>query len=223
MEFLIAGLKHAILCSRTCAICADESSRNPERQAAIDAVHEFRKTAPKWSFNPKGYAFRPWVNEPAAWTLHEIDPERVVKIPVKWKVKTDPDDKGLLLGYGKADFDDSSWKWGLTDRYLEKQGFGLGYLHAWYRTSVDVPAKFAGCKTKIWFGRVDESCRVFINGREAASFTWNPRKDFNTMNYPMSFDVTGFVKAGERNVISVKLTNQSGCGGLWQPAELRFE
>ena len=105
----------------------------------------------------------------------------------------------------------------------QKQGFGLGYLHAWYRTSVDVPAKFAGCKTKIWFGRVDESCRVFINGREAASFTWNPRKDFNTMNYPMSFDVTGFVKAGERNVISVKLTNQSGCGGLWQPAELRFE
>ncbi|MBQ2630440.1 MAG: DUF4838 domain-containing protein [Kiritimatiellae bacterium] len=223
VEFLIAGLKHAILCSRTCAICADESSRNPERQAAIDAVHEFRKTAPKWSFNPKGYAFRPWVNEPAAWTLHEIDPERVVKIPVKWKVKTDPDDKGLSLGYGKADFDDSSWKWGLTDRYLEKQGFGLGYLHAWYRTSVDVPAKFAGCKTKIWFGRVDESCRVFINGREATSFTWNPRKDFNTMNYPMSFDVTGFVKAGERNVISVKLTNQSGCGGLWQPAELRFE
>ena len=223
VEFLIAGLRHAILCSRTCAICADESARNPERQAAIDAVHEFRKTAPAWSFNPKGYAFRPWINEPAAWTLHEIDPERVVKIPVKWRVKTDPDDRGLLLGYDKADFDDSAWEWGLTDRYLENQGFGRGYLHAWYRTVIDVPVKFADCKTTIRFGRVDESCRVFINGKEAASFVWNPRKDHNTMNYPMSFDVTGFVKAGERNVVSVKLTNQSGNGGLWQPVELRFE
>lgn len=223
VEFLVAGLEHAILCSRTCAVCADESTRNPERQAAIDAVHAFRKTAPKWLFNPKGYALRPWFNEPAAWTLHEVDPERIVKIPVKWKVKTDPDDKGISLGYDKADFNDSAWEWGLTDRYLEMQNFGSGYVHAWYRTVIDVPARFAGCKTTIRFGRVDESCRVFINGREAASFKWNPRKDFSTMNYPMSFDVTGFIKAGERNVISVKLTNQSGSGGLWQPVELRFE
>ena len=223
VEFLAAGLKHAILCSRTCAICADEATRNPERKAAIDAVHEFRKTAPAWSYNPKGYAFRPWFNEPAAWTLHEVDPERVVKIPVKWRVKTDPEDNGLSFGYDRADFDDTAWEWGLTDRYLEMQSFGSGYVHAWYRTAIDVPAKFSGCKTTIRFGRVDESCRVFINGREAASFTWNPRKDHNTMNYPMSFDVTGFVKAGERNVISVKLTNQSGSGGLWQPVEFWFE
>lgn len=222
VEFLVAGLDHAILCSRTCAICADESTKNPERQAAIDAVKEFRKTAPTWSYSPKGYGQRPWFNEPAAWTLHEIDPSRVVKIPVKWRVKTDPEDQGLSLGYGKADFDDSLWEWGLTDRFLEKQGY-RGYMHAWYRTKVDVPNRFAGCKTTIRFGRVDESCRVFINGREAASFKYNPRKSTSTMNYPMSFDVTGFVKAGAANVISVKLTNESGSGGLWQPVELRFE
>jgi hypothetical protein len=133
------------------------------------------------------------------------------------------DTRDRQVGFARPDFDDSAWEFGLTDRYLEVQSFGSGYVHAWYRTAIDVPAKFAGCKTTIHFGRVDESCRVFINGREAASFKWNPRKDFNTMNYPMSFDVTGFIKAGERNVISVKLTNQSGSGGLWQPVELRFE
>ena len=222
VAFLVAGLNHAILCSRTCAICADESTKNPERQAAIDAVNEFRKTAPAWSYSPKGYGQRPWFNEPAAWTLHEIDPSRVVKIPVKWRVKVDPEDKGLSLGYGNADFDDSRWEWGLTDRYVEKQGYS-GYVHAWYRTKVEVPKRFENCKTTIRFGRVDESCRVFINGREAASFTYNPRKSTSTMNYPMSFDVTGFVKAGATNVISVKLTNVSGSGGLWQPVELRFE
>lgn len=222
VEFLAAGLDHAILCSRTCAICADESTSNPERQAAIDAVKEFRRTAPAWSYSPKGYGQRPWFNEPAAWTLHEIDPSRVVKIPIKWRVKVDPEDRGLSLGYDRADFDDSNWKWGLTDRFLEKQGY-QSYLHAWYRTNVDVPKRFAGSKTTIRFGRVDESCRVFINGREAASFKYNPRKSTSTMNYPMSFDVTGFIETGATNVISVKLTNESGSGGLWQPVELRFE
>ena len=47
--------------------------------------------------------------------------------------------------------------------------------------------------------------------------------------YALNFTVdgeevsSGFVKAGERNAISVKVTNQSGSSGLWQPVELRFE
>ena len=144
-------------------------------------------------------------------------------MPVEGRGKLDREEKGLSRGDDRADFDDSGWAWGPTDRYLESQGFGAGYVHAWYRTAIDVPAKFSGCKTSIRFGRVDESCRVFINGREAASFTYNPRKSTSTMNYPMSFDVTGFIKAGAKNIISVKLTNESGNGGLWQPVELRFE
>lgn len=221
VEFLIAALKHAILCSRTCAICDDERNGNDERQRAIDAVKAFRETAPKWSFNPNGYAGRPWFNEPAAWTLIDFPPDMTLKLPIEWKLKIDRDDKGLELGYERSDFDDSDWRTGLTDRHLERQGIERGYLHAWYRTHVDIPAKFKGCKAEIRFGRVDDSCVLYIDGKEAARYTYTSKKP-SSMNFPMTFDVSDFIHPGMRQVLSVKLSNGGGDGGLWQPVELRF-
>ena len=221
VEFLKAGLEHAILCARTCAVCADENADNATRQKAMDAVKAFRETAPKWSFNPKGYSIRPWCNELAAWRLIDFDPKMTVKIPVKWRLRLDPKDEGVARGYWKADCDDASWDWVLTDRHLERQGINRGYRHAWYRTTVDVPEKFKGLRTEIRFGRVDDSCVVYVNGVESARFDFDPRKNPSSMNFPMSFDVTGRFRTG-RNVIAVRLTNASGDGGLWQPVELRF-
>jgi beta-galactosidase len=113
--------------------------------------------------------------------------------------------KGNVTGAGNIAFDDSNWeKVNLPYSWNNLDGQdGSNYYRgpAWYRKTFKVSKEYAGKKIFIKFGAANLIADVYINGIFAgqhiggyASFT---------------FDVTGLLKTGEINIISVKVDNTS--------------
>ena len=223
VQFLKAGLDHATLCARACAVFRDKKTTTEQRAKALGEVKEFReKRLPEWAADVFRFCKIAGHNEQVAWTFNSFDPEMLIELPLKWRLKLDPEDKGASLGYGEYGFDDSSWQWIDTDRHLEKQGIEFGYKNAWYRTKVDVPAKFKGARCVAHFGGIDEGCVLYINGKKAGEFKFDPANDPDTWRRPMEFDITAFMPADGKLSIALKVVNDINRGGLWQPSELRF-
>jgi hypothetical protein len=222
VEFLAAGLKHARICSRACAVFADAESSTEKRMEMQNTVREFRKNSlPNWAADIR-YFTRHGKNEDVAWTLDTFDPRRRILLPVEWKLMLDPEDAGAAKGYAEYAFDDSQWRKIDTDRHLEQQGIEEGYRHAWYRTKAVVPRKFIGQRTVLRLGGVDESCVLYINGAVAGSFKYNPATDSRSWERPMEFDITKCIPDDGKISIAVKITNDVRGGGLWRPSEIRF-
>lgn len=222
VEFLAAGLAHARLCSRACAVFADGKSSTEARLNAQKAVRDFRRDSlPEWAADV-AYFTRHGKNEEVAWTFDTFNPERKLALPIEWRLMLDPEDAGAAKGYGDAAFDDSEWRMIDTDRHLEQQGIEPGYRNAWYRTKVDMPKKFIGQRCVLRLGGVDESCDLYVNGHKAGSFRYNQATDPGSWERPMEFDITEFVPEDGKVVIAVKVINEVLGGGLWRPSELRF-
>ena len=223
VQFLKAGLDHATLCARACAVFRDKKTTTEQRSKALGEVKDFReKRLPEWAADVFRFCKIAGHNEQVAWTFNSFDPEMLIELPLKWRLKLDPKDKGASLGYGEYGFDDSSWPWIDTDRHLEKQGIEYGYKNAWYRTKVDVPAKFKGARCVAHFGGIDEGCVLYVNGKKAGEFKFDHANDPDTWRRPMEFDITAFMPEDGKLSIALKVVNDIGRGGLWQPSELRF-
>ena len=223
VEFLKAGLEHAKLCAEACAVFAEKKSSNAERQAVVNKVKKFSETSlPKYAADVKSVSTIAGRNEQVAWTFIDFPPEMTLELPLKWRLKLDPEDQGASLGYGTYGFDDSSWQFIGTDRHLEKQGIAFGYKNAWFRTKVEIPEKFRGLRTIAYFRGIDEGCVLYVNGQVAGTLKFDPANDPDTWKKPMSFDITRFIPADGKIVVSMKVVNDVNRGGLWQPSELRF-
>ena len=223
VEFLKAGLDHATLCAKACAVFRDKKTTTEQRAKVLGEVKEFReKRLPEWAADVYRFCKIAGHNEQVAWTFNSFDPEMLIELPLKWRLKLDPDDRGASLGYGEYGFDDSAWQWIDTDRHLEKQGIEYGYRNAWYRTKVDVPAKFRGARCVAHFGGIDEGCVLYVNGKKAGEFKFDHANDPDTWRRPMEFDITAFMPEDGKVSIALKVVNDIGRGGLWQPSELRF-
>ena len=153
-----------------------------------------------------------------------LEPESpyVLSLNGDWKISWCGDPAQRPLDFWKTDFDDSTWGFIDTDRHLEKQGVPFGYKNAWFRTKVEIPEKFRGLRTIAYFRGIDEGCVLYVNGQVAGTLKFDPGNDPDTWKKPMSFDITRFVPADGRIVISMKVINDVNKGGLWQPSELRF-
>ena len=223
VEFLSAGLEHAALCAKTCEVFADAKADNAAKLSAVDAVRAFReKRLPTWAADLRIATSRGW-NESAAWVFPALDSTRALALPTDWKFMLDTADEGERRGYFKADFDDSGWGTAKTDRHLERQGYNQGWLHAWFRVNVEIPERFRGSEnTILHFGALDKSCKLWINGRLAGSFTYNPETHPGSWQMPMEFDITRFVSADGKLNIAVQVTSLVGSGGIVKPCYLVF-
>lgn len=223
VEFLSAGLEHAALCAKTCEVFADAKADNAAKLSAVDAVRAFReKRLPNWAADLKIATSRGW-NESAAWVFPALDSTRSFALPIDWKFMLDTADEGERRGYFKADFDDSGWGTAKTDRHLERQGYNQGWLHAWFRVEVEIPKRFRGSEnTILHFGALDKSCKLWINGRLAGSFTYNPETHPGSWQMPMEFDITRLVPADGKLNIAVQVTSLVGSGGIVKPCYLVF-
>ncbi|MBQ9786680.1 MAG: DUF4838 domain-containing protein [Lentisphaeria bacterium] len=221
VKFLKAGLTHARLCSRACAVFNDPKSSTQERMAALNAVHEFRKNSlPQWASWTKRFT-RNGENEQLAWVFNSFDPDSMFSLPLEWKFCADPLDQGRSKGFYDPAFDDSAWRMVKTDRLLEYQGIS-NYVNAWYRIQLTIPEKFRGHRTVIHFGAIDESCELWINGQAAGTFKFDHANNPDSWRQPKEFDITQFVPADGRITIALKVHNGQGRGGLWRPSHLHF-
>ena len=154
----------------------------------------------------------------------EVTLEDSQKLPEKWKIMMDPAKEGTKNKWFAIDFDDKLWKEASILECLEKQGY-KDYQHAWYRTNISVPKEkeWKGKKAILRFGEVDETCWLWINGKSAGKFIYNPTLDPGSWQNPLRFDITKFIKPGEKNQITVLVQNLIGAGGIWKASYLLYK
>lgn len=139
----------------------------------------------------------------------------VVPLLDEWDFLLDPQRIGESLHYERADLTGGNWQ-KIPTSSTTWSDEGLRYYKglSWYRQTVDVPEDFDGQRVFLWFGGVDESARVWVNGLLIGT---SPSSAFT----PFELDATPALKPG-KNVVTVCVanlqTNELGTGGITSPA-----
>lgn len=117
----------------------------------------------------------------------------------------------------QTDFDDGSWRavtlphdWSVEGPFSKKYSSGTGYLQggtAWYRGRVFVPEALKGKKIWVVFDGVYKNSQVWCNSYYLGKRT----SGYATFRY----DLTDFVKFGEENILSVKVTHEDISDSRW--------
>lgn len=134
-----------------------------------------------------------------------------------WSFLTDPTGMGESIGYYREGPIGGNWQ-RIQTANSPWSDQGLRYYKglAWYRQEVELPESLAGKRLFIWFGGVDESARVWINGKPIGI---SPRSAFA----PFELDATAAIQPG-KNTVAVCVANQRvdelGCGGITAPVFL---
>ncbi|MDD4991764.1 MAG: glycoside hydrolase family 2 TIM barrel-domain containing protein [Paludibacter sp.] len=118
-----------------------------------------------------------------------------------------------------ANYNDAAWRsldlphdWsieGKTDINNPTKGAG-GYFPAgigWYRKTFDVPANWDGKRVSIYFEGVYMNSEVFVNGKSVGVHPYG----YTSFNY----DLTPFIRVGEKNVIAVRVDNSQQINCRW--------
>ena len=132
-----------------------------------------------------------------------------------WQFLLDTEKLGESIGYHHADVRGGNWQPMKTStRSWSDQGLRYYKGETWYRQAVNVPAEFKGKRIFLWVGGIDEHAKVWVNGQligisPAAAFV------------PFELDATEAIKAGENNVVAIRLANnrldELGTGGITGP------
>ena len=138
-------------------------------------------------------------------------------LPKDWKFRKDPKDEGVAGAWFRPGLDPAGWRDLKIGMFWDEQGV-VCIGNAWYRIEWDAPAFDAGGrKIALWFGAVDETAEVWVNGVRVgkhdigADAGWDKR---------FEMDVTGAFKPGQRNTIAVKVGNEALAGGIWKSVKV---
>ena len=117
-------------------------------------------------------------------------------------------DKGMSgpISWFDVSYVPEGWQKYWLPGYWDDQGVrGLNGI-VWFRKEIDVPESLTGKPAKLFLGRIVDADNVYVNGVLSGSITYQypPRR----YNLP-----AGLLKPG-RNIIVVRVTNNSGKGGF---------
>ena len=89
---------------------------------------------------------------------------------------------------------------------------------AWYATTLKVPADWKGREVYLYFGAVDESCWLYVNGNEVGARLHQKPNDWST---PFALRIDAAVDWSQpEQRIMVRVEDTSGQGGIWKPVWL---
>ncbi|HKP13347.1 MAG TPA: sialate O-acetylesterase [Blastocatellia bacterium] len=131
----------------------------------------------------------------------------------KWEQEhflQDTGNRGLDLGYARADFSEEGWQSMRLPQFWETAGLLIDGA-VWFRKTVEVPAAWAGRDLTLSLGPVDDFDVTYFNGAKVGA-TGSETPNFYMV--PRKYTVPGsLVKAG-RNVIAVRAFDHYGQGGF---------
>ncbi|OGV53702.1 MAG: hypothetical protein A2017_12410 [Lentisphaerae bacterium GWF2_44_16] len=142
-----------------------------------------------------------------------------------WQFHIDPDKKGFEEKWFDVGLDDEKWNKIFVNMPWENQGYGKekypeskGYDGwAWYRKKIKLPPLTQNYKGVILtLGAVDESYNLYINGKLAKEFRYNPSVNPSSWEEPQNIDITAFLDWGQENLIAVAVLDEGGAGGIWK-------
>jgi len=97
---------------------------------------------------------------------------KIYSFPVEWSFKIDPEDVGLTKKWQETTaFDD--WRTIRTDEQWTEQGEehrGVG----WYGIEFEIPRGYAGRRLALWFGAIDGTYEIFLDGEKIAQRDFPP-------------------------------------------------
>ena len=149
-----------------------------------------------------------------------------------WFFKLDPQDAGLKEGWQKSDFR-ALCKWGEfmpTNNFWETPHSHYQYPSkemrqktarydgiAWYALALSlakVPKDWKEREIYLYFGAVDESCRVYVNGKEAGTRLYQKADDWTT---PFTIRIDPYLDWSKATqLIVVRVEDKAGMGGIWK-------
>jgi len=145
--------------------------------------------------------------------------EIAAKLPDEWLFLLDPLDGGEALGFWTSGMGTHNWA-SIKTFSTSWSNQGLRYYkgETWYRTTAEVPKRFAGRKLRLWLGGVDDTPTAWVNSQKLEALS----RGAAPSGVPWEFDATPAIHPGEPNVIVVKVSNREidelGTGGLTGPA-----
>ena len=108
-----------------------------------------------------------------------------------WKVRAAADAYELGKTAFRPDLDDSRWE--SADVTEGHSTFSDPYVY--YRLWIDIPAEWQGKKVTAAFGRVADTCTVYVNGKVAG--------EHSGRDQAFDVDITAALKPGEKNLLAV--------------------
>ncbi len=136
-----------------------------------------------------------------------------------WRFAKDPANVGLAQGWASAAFDDSGWAAIAGSSPEEGQIWNSYDGWGWYRRTVDIPAGWAGRRTRLVFDSVDDMYEVYVNGQLAGGYGKMDRSESSFLKRTW-VDLSAWLKPGQRNTLAVRVYDWVGSGGLGHEALL---
>jgi hypothetical protein len=135
-----------------------------------------------------------------------------------WKLKRDPQEVGEREKWFAVDFSEADWVPVGIGKWWED--FGVKDLRCgWYRLALNLPRKPAGERVELRFDAVDENAWVWVNGKKVGEHALGTAG----WDKPFGFDVTNLLQWGKPNQVTVRVVNDVGAGGIYQPVSLRVQ
>ncbi len=145
----------------------------------------------------------------------------LVRFPDEWYVMLFPNGSGDQMGLWKPGLGMQSWmRLKTLSSTWSNQGLRYYKGDAWYRTTFDLPeGDVQEGAVHLWFGGLDETARVWINGLELPLLRVG-----TVLGRPWEFDATTAVRFDGPNEIAVDVANnylnEIGTGGITGPVML---
>jgi hypothetical protein len=155
-----------------------------------------------------------------AFLKNKLHAERTNLVACTWRFQPDPKNQGLALGWHKPTLaSEDGWKDIRIGTAWESQGYPSLDGWAWYRLSVEIPARWEGRDVFLSFEGVDDMYELYVNGELAGKGgDLATRKD--AFNEKKSHQITRWVKPGERALLAVRVHDWYGAGGIFRPVSL---
>ncbi|MFA6816658.1 MAG: DUF4838 domain-containing protein [Lentisphaeria bacterium] len=142
-----------------------------------------------------------------------------------WFFQIDPKNIGLQEKWQDTPYSkiDATWDviststcWELAKTHPElmkelKNYDGIG----WYAQNIRIPEKQKGNKLYLMFGGVDESCWIYVNGKEAGKHLFQNSDDWKT---PFKIRIDPYLNwENKSTTIIVRVEDKEGAGGISKP------
>ena len=139
--------------------------------------------------------------------------KELATLPLIWRFRTDPDNKGLEQNWAKTPSADSSaWQDVRVDDYWTEQGIDY-HGAAWYATTLTIPA---GKRDRLWllFKVLDGEAQIWIDGQSAGKLPGPP------WDKPKAVELTKLVRPGREYRVVIRVSKDVYAAGICGPVRL---
>jgi hypothetical protein len=138
------------------------------------------------------------------------DLRKIVSLSGSWKFSIGDDSK-----WANPSYDDSSWDQITVPGKWEDQGYNDYNGYAWYRKTFKVNDIPANTTIYLMMGRIDDADVVYLNGKEVGRNGTFPPNFITAYDRIRKYAIPAdYLKEGSDNVISVKVYDTFGDGGI---------